>query len=995
MTRGRGYELRLPDGEVDATRFERLLRASRARARRSRCGAATRSPTSRASRSPPPRSAGSTSCGCARPSCAIEADLAGGPARARCSASSSGWSTQQPLRERLHAQRMLALYRSGRQAEALEAYRDARSRCSSSRSASSPGAELRRLQDAILAQDPALDASPPPRRRRAAAPARSRRRAPRAARRGRPGRSLARRRVRRDPRDSSPRGCRGIDENYVGADRRGERSDHRAVPGRQGPERGRRSAAARSGSRTGRRDRLADRPRARQPVDDHRSAASPSALAFGARIAVGRRRRRAQGAAGRPEREPGRAADRGRQRAAAARRRRRARCGSPRGSTGASARIDARTRPRGASRSTSARTRARSPRAPARCGWRARRPAPVTRIEPRTGSVVRHDRRRQRAERDRGGRGRRVGRQPPRRNADADRPGDERVAGTRARRPRSDRGRRRRRRGLGRRRRATARSPASIPDGPRDVERLTPAAARRRSPSPAGRCGPRRLAPPAATAAARCAARCRRDRGLAADRLAASSPTTSWHVQLSSLAYDGLVAYRRVEGAAGATLVGALATDVPAPSPDGRTYVFTLRPRAPLLGRRARPARGLPRLDGALAARHPPRRSRRFRGHRRGSGVRAAGRRAATCPRGIETDARARTITIHLTRPTRISCTSSPAVGLRRARRTAPSRARRVGRRPAPGPTGSPLGHASRGGRSSATRTSGRAGAARPAGFADRIEVESAREPTSEPQIADVQRGAADVAVVANPFASFVDGERLRALAARSPGGSTARPAPTTDWMFLNVRRRPFDDVRVRRAVNFAIDRRASSSWRAAPSSASRPARSCRPRSPGYAPYCPLHRGPGGGGGWTAPDMERARRLVAAVRAGGRARRRARAGLSDARSAGISRGCSTSSASARRCASSEPADYSDSTSPAPGRRRARRMGRRLPQRPRASSRPNFTCAPGDPTRTNVSRLCDAALERRIDRALAAPPADAGRAGPPPTGASATSRRRCR
>ena len=46
---------------------------------------------------------------------------------------------------------------------------------------------------------------------------------------------------------------------------------------------------------------------------------------------------------------------------------------------------------------------------------------------------------------------------------------------------------------------------------------------------------------------------------------------------VTSLAYDGLLAYRRVGGAAGATLVGALATRPPAPSPDGRTYVFTLR----------------------------------------------------------------------------------------------------------------------------------------------------------------------------------------------------------------------------------------------------------------------------------------------------------------------------------------------------------------------------------------------------------------------------------
>src|SRR6185503_7170426 len=64
---------------------------------------------------------------------------------------------EQPLREHLHGQLMLALYRCGRQAEALEAYRRARSTLVEQIGVE-PGRELRALQEAILAQDPALDA---------------------------------------------------------------------------------------------------------------------------------------------------------------------------------------------------------------------------------------------------------------------------------------------------------------------------------------------------------------------------------------------------------------------------------------------------------------------------------------------------------------------------------------------------------------------------------------------------------------------------------------------------------------------------------------------------------------------------------------------------------------------------------------------------------------------------------------------------------------------
>jgi DNA-binding SARP family transcriptional activator len=63
-----------------------------------------------------------------------------------------------PLRESLRAQQMLALYRSGRQAEALAAYREGHAELREL--GLEPGSELRNLERAILRQDPALAEAP-------------------------------------------------------------------------------------------------------------------------------------------------------------------------------------------------------------------------------------------------------------------------------------------------------------------------------------------------------------------------------------------------------------------------------------------------------------------------------------------------------------------------------------------------------------------------------------------------------------------------------------------------------------------------------------------------------------------------------------------------------------------------------------------------------------------------------------------------------------------
>lgn len=88
----------------------------------------------------------------------IDADLALGEHAALVPELDS-LAREHPLRERFQGQLMLALYRAGRQADALERYQRARHRLVDDLGIE-PGPELQQLERAILAQDPAL--APPP-----------------------------------------------------------------------------------------------------------------------------------------------------------------------------------------------------------------------------------------------------------------------------------------------------------------------------------------------------------------------------------------------------------------------------------------------------------------------------------------------------------------------------------------------------------------------------------------------------------------------------------------------------------------------------------------------------------------------------------------------------------------------------------------------------------------------------------------------------------------
>ena len=85
----------------------------------------------------------------------IDADLAAGR-HAELVGELEALVGQHPLRERLRCQLMLALYRSARQAEALDVYRAARRELSEELGLE-PSEELKQLEQAILRQDPALE----------------------------------------------------------------------------------------------------------------------------------------------------------------------------------------------------------------------------------------------------------------------------------------------------------------------------------------------------------------------------------------------------------------------------------------------------------------------------------------------------------------------------------------------------------------------------------------------------------------------------------------------------------------------------------------------------------------------------------------------------------------------------------------------------------------------------------------------------------------------
>jgi YVTN family beta-propeller protein len=328
----------------------------------------------------------------------------------------------------------------------------------------------------------------------------------------------------------------------------------------------------------------------------------------------------------------------------------------------------------------------------------------------------------------------------------------------------------------------------------------------------------------------------------------------TYNIAIPSLTNDGLVALRHVGGTDGSSLFPDLARALPLPTDEGMTYTFELRPGILYSTGRTVQAEDIRRAIERIFSVGSP-----VRGFYSGI-VGATGCKEAqkTCDlsKGIEVDNEAGLITFHLTAPDPdflyklalpyanaippgipdhdVGTQPVPATGPYRITEYLPHEKLVFERNPrfrewSPD---------------------------RPDGYPDRIVWRLDVEADAATRA--VERGDADVAY------DFVPSELLTEVRTQYASQLHVDPIPGTYFFLLNANVPPFDDVRVRQALNYAVDRKKVVELARGAEVAQPTCQVLPPNFPGYRRYCPYTANPSADGQWVAPDLDRARRLVAA-----------------------------------------------------------------------------------------------------------------------------------
>jgi YVTN family beta-propeller protein len=323
-----------------------------------------------------------------------------------------------------------------------------------------------------------------------------------------------------------------------------------------------------------------------------------------------------------------------------------------------------------------------------------------------------------------------------------------------------------------------------------------------------------------------------------------------------ALLYDGLVAQHRTGGTDGLTLVPDLATTLPTPTDGGRTYTFTLR-------------HGIHYSNGVEVKPADIRRGvvRALRGPAGSYYTAIVG--AQTCvasptncqlANGVIVDDSASRIVFHLTEPdpeflyklSEFVYAAAPGIS--------------EGESKVPIPTTGPymVVNYKKGARE---LTLGRnpyfrqpwSFAARPDGYPDVIHFKKVDD--SAKPFEDVLAGRADLMDFATN--EFPPAKALE-ISHRYPSQLHSDLAFGHFYVWLNAEVAPFNDLRVRRALNYAADKQVLAALTGGPAAKAAACQFLPPNFPGYTPYCPYTSHPDAAGGYHGPDLATARKLIAA-----------------------------------------------------------------------------------------------------------------------------------
>ena len=324
--------------------------------------------------------------------------------------------------------------------------------------------------------------------------------------------------------------------------------------------------------------------------------------------------------------------------------------------------------------------------------------------------------------------------------------------------------------------------------------------------------------------------------------------------QLLSLTNDGLLAFKKVDGPDGNTIVPDLAEAIPTPQDGGKTYVFKLRDGVKFsTGKDVTPADVVASFERIFKVSSPTAGSF-YNGI---VGADACLKTPATCSLkdGVVADDKARTVTFHLTQPDAeffdklsvphasilpadtapkdLGTAAAAATGPYMIQSYDPDHGMKIVRNP---------------------NFKQWSVDAQPEGYVDAMDYNFGLD--DQAGLTAVENGQADWTFDDPPS------DRLPELGTKFAKQVKVHTLQAYYYLPMNVNMAPFNNEKARQAVAYAVDRKALVALFGGPNLASPLCQHLPVGMAGHETYCPFTKDPAAAKGWTAPDMAKAKQLV-------------------------------------------------------------------------------------------------------------------------------------